>query len=71
MCVSVQVFKEAQRDLLYHVLAQQNSKDAVHTVLGVNRAQPQPNVLVEDSLVALGMLAMDHSEVAHITTSHW
>ncbi|XP_064390219.1 mediator of RNA polymerase II transcription subunit 23-like [Halichondria panicea] len=57
-------FREAQGDLLFHVLAQQNSKDAIHAVLGVNRTQPTPSALVEESLVSLGLLAMELSEVS-------
>ncbi len=48
---------------MFHVLAQQNSKDAIHAVLGVNRTQPSPSSLVEESLVSLGLLAMELSEV--------
>lgn len=51
-----------QEELLYHVVAQQNSKDAVHSVLGVNRGQLQPSPLVEEALVRLGMVAMEMQE---------
>lgn len=44
------------------MVAQQNSKDAVHSVLGVNRQQLQPSALVENGLVKLGMVAMELSE---------
>ena len=48
------------------MLAQQNSKDAIHAVLGVNRTQPTPSALVEESLVSLGLLAMELSEVGTV-----
>ena len=51
-----------QRDLLYHVIAQQNSKDAIHSVLGLNRQQLQRSELVEDALVRLCMAALQLSE---------
>ena len=51
-----------QEDLLYHVIAQQNSKDAVHSVLGLNRQQLQPSSVVEEALVRLGMAAMELQE---------
>lgn len=52
----------AQEELLYHVVAQQNSKDAVHSVLAMNRQQLQPSPLVEEALVRLGMAAMQLQE---------
>lgn len=61
---TLQSFRAPQGELLYHVLAQQNSKDAIHTVLGISRTHPQPNQLVEDSLVTLGVVAMETSEVS-------
>lgn len=51
-----------QRDLLYHVIAQQNSKDAIHSVLGLNRQQLQRSELVEDALIRLCMAALSLSE---------
>ena len=37
-CISSgQSLVRAQEDLLYHVMVQPNSKDAVHSVLGMNR----------------------------------
>ena len=51
-----------QEELLYHVVAQQNSKDAVHSVLGMNRQHLQPSPLVEEVLVRLGMAAMELQE---------
>ena len=44
------------------MVAQQNSKDAIHSVLGVNRQQLQPSTLVEDGLVKLGLVVMELSE---------
>ena len=58
----LQYFLVPQKELLFHVVAQQNSKDAVHSVLGLNRQQLQPSVLVEETLVRLGMLAMELQE---------
>ena len=59
----VQSLRKPQGELLYHLLTQQNSKDAIHSVLGVNRNDPQPSQLVEESLVTLGLVAMELSEV--------
>ena len=76
---------KAQEDLLYHVIAQPNSRDVVHSLLGMNRQvcvcvrvggiilnlfltafssfqQPQLNLMVEDALVRLGVVAMEMSE---------
>lgn len=44
------------------MVAQQNSKDAVHSVLGMNRQQLQPSPLVEEALVRLGLTAMELQE---------
>lgn len=52
----------AQKELLYQVVAQQNSKDAVHSVLAMNRQQLQPSPLVEEALVRLGITAMQLQE---------
>jgi len=51
-----------QEELLFHVVSQQNSKDAVHSVLGLTRGQLQPSPLVEASLVRLGVIAMEMQE---------
>lgn len=53
-----------QEDLLLHVMAQPNCRDAVHSVLGMNRQQLQPSAMVEDALVRLGMVAMEITEGA-------
>lgn len=58
----LQTLLAPQKELLYHVVAQQNSKDAVHSVLGMNRQQLQPSLLVEEALVRLGMAAMELQE---------
>ncbi len=44
------------------MVAQQNSKDAVHSVLAMNRQHLQPSSLVEEALVKLGMAAMQLQE---------
>ena len=44
------------------MIAQQNSKDAIHSVLGLNRQQLQRSELVEDALVRLCMAALQLSE---------
>ena len=65
---------EAQKELLYHVVSQQNSKDAVHSVLAMNRQQLQPSALVEEALVRLGVTAMQLQEdtvVAQETFEAW
>lgn len=60
--ICLQCFLAPQEELLFHVVAQQNSKDAVHSVLGMNRQQLQPSPLVEEALVRLGMVAMELQE---------
>lgn len=51
-----------QEELLFHVVAQQNSKDAVHSILDIKRQHLQPSSLVEEALVRLGMMAMEVQE---------
>ena len=58
-----------QQDLLYHVIAQQNSKDAIHSVLGLNRQQLQRSELVEEALIRLCMAALSLSENARCVGS--
>lgn len=36
-CSVLQVFMKPQAEMLYHVIAQPNSRDAVHSMLGMNR----------------------------------
>ena len=70
----MQSLLEAQKELLYHVVSQQNSKDAVHSVLAMNRQQLQPSALVEEALVRLGVTAMQLQEdrvVAQETFEAW
>ena len=62
LSLSLQSLTSPQRDLLYHVIAQQNSKDAIHSVLGLNRQQLQRSELVEDALIRLCMSALQLSE---------
>jgi hypothetical protein len=56
-----------QEELLYHVVAQQNSKDAVHSVLGMNRQSLQPSPLVEQVLIKLGVTAMELQQRSVLT----
>lgn len=56
-----------QVELLYHVVAQQNSKDAVHSVLGMNRQSLQPSPLVEQVLIRLGVTAMELQQRSMLT----
>ena len=44
------------------MVSQQNSKDAVHSVLGVTRGQLQPSPLIEAALIRLGIVAMEMHE---------
>lgn len=66
---SIQSLLSPQKDLLFHVIAQQNSKDAIHSVLGLNRQQLQRSELVEDALIRLCMAALDLSENASCVSS--
>ena len=67
----LQVFMAPQTEVLYHVIAQPNSRDAVHSMLGMNRQVCSLSYLPSHSIPYITKLPHSKCSLVQWLRKHW